>query len=45
MIEFGIVNIHTNENDIMFGYNVADAYKRHGRDMNEWYITYCEFID
>ena len=45
MIEFGIVNIHTNEESHMFGYNVADAYRRSKLDMNTWHITYCEYID
>ena len=45
MIEFGIVNIKTNEERHMFGYNIADAYRRAKLDMNEWHITYCEYID
>lgn len=45
MIEFGIKNIHTKEENIIFGYNVADAYRRAGLDMNEWNTTYCEYID
>lgn len=45
MIEFGIVNINTNEERQMFGYNIADACHRAKLDMNEWHITYCEYID
>ena len=45
MIEFGIVNINTNEERHMFGYNVADAYRSSKLDMNTWHITYCEYID
>jgi len=45
MIEFGIVNINTKEESQMFGYNIADAYRRSKLDMNTWHITYCEYID
>lgn len=45
MFEFGITNIKTNEANTMFGYNIADAYRRAKLDMNEWHITYCEYID
>lgn len=45
MIEFGVVNVETKEERVMFGYNIADAYRRAGLDMYEWYITYCEYID
>lgn len=45
MFEFGIRNIHTGEEDIMFGYNIADAYRRAKLDTNEWHVTYCEYID
>jgi hypothetical protein len=45
MFEFGIVNVKTGEENVMFGYNIADAYRRAKLDMNEWHITYCEYID
>ena len=45
MIEFGIMNVNTHEESHMFGYNIADAYHRAKLDMNEWHITYCEYID
>lgn len=45
MIEFGIMNVNTHEESHMFGYNIADAYRRAKLDMNEWRITYCEYID
>ena len=45
MLEFGSRNIHTGEEDIIFGYNIADAYRRAGLDMNTWHTTYCEYID
>lgn len=45
MIEFGIRNIHTEEENIIFGYNVADAYERSGLNANEWVIDYVDYID
>ena len=45
MIEFGIININTNEERGMFGYNIADAYRRSKLDISTWHITYCEYID
>lgn len=45
MFEFGITNIKNNETAVIFGYNIADAYRRAKLDMNEWHITYCEYID
>jgi hypothetical protein len=45
MKEFYITNIHTRKENIIFGYNPADAFRRAKLDMNEWHITYCEYID
>ena len=45
MIEFGIMNTKTEEEKVMFGYSITDAYRRAKLDMNEWHITYCEYID
>jgi hypothetical protein len=45
MFEFGIMNVSTHEESQMFGYNIADAYRRAKLNMNEWHITYCEYID
>ena len=45
MMEFGIINYKTGERDVMFGYNVMDAFKRSGKDMIDWVVEYEEFID
>ena len=45
MFEFGIRNIHTEEENVMFGYNIADAYHRSKLDMSTWHITYADYID
>jgi hypothetical protein len=45
MMEFGIINYKTGERDVMFGYNVMDAFKRSGKDMIDWVVEYVEFID
>lgn len=45
MFEFGITNIKTHETNTMFGYNIADAYRRAKLDMTIWHIDYVEYID
>lgn len=45
MKEYGIINIHTNETDIIFGRDPIDAYKRSGLNVNEWVIDYVDYID
>lgn len=45
MKEYGIININTNENSIMFGRNPMDAYKRSGLNASEWVIDYVDYID
>ena len=45
MKEFGIINVNTNENSIMFGRNPMDAYNRSGLNANEWVIDYVDYID
>jgi hypothetical protein len=45
MFEFGIMNVSSHEESQMFGHNIADAYRRAKLSMNEWHITYCEYID
>mgnify|MGYP003297182165 CR=1 FL=1 len=45
MYEFGIMNIHTNEESTMYGRNIADAYRRAKVSMNDWHITYAEYVD
>lgn len=45
MKEYGIINIHTNEINVMFGHNPMDAYERSGFNASEWVIDYVDYID
>ena len=45
MKEFGIININTNEERIIFGYNVNDAYRRAKVNAIQWTIVYVDYID
>lgn len=45
MYEFGILNINTQEQAIIFGYNGIDAFRRSGLDAAEWKVLYSEYID
>ena len=45
MKEFGIINIHTNEEAIIFGYNADDAYRRAKVDAIQWAVVYVDYID
>lgn len=45
MYEFGILNINTQEERIIFGYNGIDAFRRSGLDAAEWKILYSEYVD
>ena len=45
MAEFGIYNVKTGEQKIIFGYNFKDALRRQGLDSSEWAISYSEYID
>lgn len=45
MMEYGIINNVTKEENIIFGYNVADAFRRSKLNSSEWSISYAEFID
>lgn len=45
MKEYGIININTNENSIMFGRNPMDAYERSGLNASEWVIDYVDYVD
>ena len=38
MFEFGILNINTQEERIIFGYNGIDAFHRSGLDAAEWKV-------
>ena len=43
MFEFGIFNGNTAE--VIYGYNFADACKRHNLNPTDWAVEYMEFID
>lgn len=45
MKEFGIININTNEANVIFGRNLADAYNRSKLNPNEWMLDWYEYID
>lgn len=45
MYEFGILNINTQEERIIFGYNGIDAFRRSGLDAAEWKVLYSEYVD
>ena len=45
MFEFGILNINTQEERIIFGYNGIDAFRRSGLDATEWKVLYSEYVD
>lgn len=45
MYEYGIYNIHTDEEEIIFGYNFADACRRAKLNTDEWEILYREYVD
>ena len=45
MFEFGIFNISTNDENIIFGYDFSDACKRANLNAEDWGVTYYEYID
>lgn len=45
MYEFGILNINTQEERIIFGYNGIDAFRRSRLDAAEWKVLYSEYVD
>jgi hypothetical protein len=45
MKEFYITNIHTNKENIIFGYSSADAFRRAKLSPNEWTVDWVEYID
>ena len=45
MKEFGIYNVKTKEEKIVFGYSLKDALDRYGLDSAEWETWYCEYLD
>lgn len=45
MKEFHIINIITKENEIIFGRNAIDAFRRAKLNANEWKIEMVEYVD
>lgn len=45
MYEYGIYNIITNEEDIIFGHSFEDACRRAKLNPQEWKVIYQEYID
>ena len=46
MWEFGIMNMQTKEESIIFGYSLSDAFNRHpSLNPEEWTCWYQEYID
>lgn len=50
MNEYTIYNVNTKEEDVLFGYSIADAYRRDGKDRETeqnkgWVVLYVEYID
>lgn len=45
MFEFGILNINTQEEKIIFGYNGIDTFRRYNLDAAGWQVLYSEYID
>ena len=45
MFEFGTLNINTQEERIIFGYNESDAVRRYNLDAAEWKVLYSEYVD
>lgn len=50
MNEYTIYNIYTNEENILFGYSIVDAYRRKGKDREVeqskgWIVLCGEYID
>lgn len=45
MYEFEIMNNSTKETDIIFGYSIADAYRRSKLNMVDWTVLHCEYVD
>lgn len=50
MNEYTIYNIYTKEENTLFGYSIADAYRRGGKDREVeqskgWIVLRSEYID
>lgn len=45
MWEYSIYNRGTNQQDIIFGYDLADAFRRAGLDGRQWNVTIATYVD
>ena len=45
MLEFGILNINTQEERIIFGYNGSDAVRRYKLGAAKWRVLDSEYVD
>ena len=45
MYEYDVANIYTGEQRIVFGYSVADAFRRAGLAPIEWGVLRAEYVD
>ena len=45
MLEYGIYNLRTDEEMVIYGYNFDNACKRAGLNPEEWQIIYREYVD
>lgn len=45
MYEYNIINLKTQEEDIIYGRKYQDACDRAGLDPKEWKVIYREYID
>ena len=45
MYEFGIYNKKTNEREVIFGYNYANACAGAKIEPAEWTVDYVEYVD
>jgi hypothetical protein len=45
MWEFGICNIVTGEQSIIWGYDLTDAFRRSKTNPDEWEVTYQDYVD
>lgn len=45
MYEYGIYNVTTNEENIIFGYSFENACRRANLNPQKWEVTYQEYVD
>ena len=45
MFDYRIENVTTNEELVIYGYSVSDAFRRANIKDNEWTVVYSEYVD